>query len=282
MSSPGAKFCKAVCVVLLGALPVFAGDLKVKQMVTTVNENYPEPRSSQFEETIYVQGSRERMEYRVPETPDGHQPHTAEIYDCRTLNVYQIDFNSDQYAEVKARPFLSKEQMHKFLQEQEAWSKKRYAMQTTDTGEKRTLFGLVARHFVTSIRSITPADRSEATIDGWYAALPEPGCAPEYMRQGEAIEARLDFLARGGSNNVYTGFVPPGLAVAETVITRSRFELKGRQVEIVTVVEKKLTELSQESLDPALFSVPAGFEKVDRLPANRNLSRPTLKQRNSD
>jgi hypothetical protein len=44
-------------------------------------------------------------------------------------------------------------------------------------------------------------------------------------------------------------------------------------------MENKVTELSQEPLDPALFSVPEGLEKVERLPLNVNIPRPALQQR---
>src|SRR4029077_10991880 len=267
------------CSTLLFDARLFASDLKVKQVVTIIDQNYEVPRSSQHEETTYVQGSRERMEYRVPDTADAHQPHTAEIVNCQALSGYHVDFNTRKYAEVKMPPFPSKDVAHLLHQRQEAWSKKRYAMQTIETGEKKMFFGFTASHIITSIHGITSRDRSEAIIDGWYIGQPQPGCAPAYPREAESLSIHASFLARVASNTVYTGFVPPGFAVEETITTRSRFEARGLHHEIVTVVKRKLTEMSQEPLDPALFKVPEGFERLDHLPVDVTLPRPALRQR---
>src|SRR5215831_2946000 len=113
---------------VLGLSPrLNAGDLKVKQLVTVTFKNAQSNKSSQHEETVYVQGSRQRMDYRVPDTADARQPHTAEITDCRALSGYRVDFNSRKYVELKLRGFPSQEQVLTLAQQQEKWAKKRYS-----------------------------------------------------------------------------------------------------------------------------------------------------------
>jgi hypothetical protein len=225
-----------------------------------------------------VQGPRERRDYKVPDTADARQPHTGEITDCRTLSVYHIDFNTRKFAEIKLPPFPPAKQVHAFTRREEAWAKERYSVQTINTGEKKTVFGVTVSHIMTSIHGIGSRELSEATIDGWYSSLAQPGCRPDYLLRGEA-ELRVSFFTAKASQEVYTGFVPPGLAVEETITTHSRFQHKGRLGEIFTVLENKVIELSQDPLDPALFSVPEGFEKVERLPWDVNISRPALQTR---
>lgn len=269
----------ALCLVLFFGVRLFAGDLKVKSVVTIVNQIYDSPRSFQHEETIYVQGTRQRLEYRVPDTADAQQPHTAEITDCQTLSGYLVDLNTRRYAAMQLPVFPTETQVHETTRQQEKWSKKRYAIRIDDMRERKTVFGMTARHIVISMHGTTFEDRSEATIDGWYVDLPQPGCGPRYMRQGEATELRASFLTTDASKTVYTGFVPPGLAVQERITTISRFLKDGFYREMLTVLERKVVELSQEPLDARLFSVPEGFEKVERLPANLNVPRPALRKR---
>lgn len=255
------------------------GDLKIKQQVTLTITSFGESRSSQHEETIYVQGARQRREFRIPDVGETHQPHTAEIWDCQTLLGYHMDLNTRRFAEARAITYPTKERVHALTQQEEKRTKQSYSVQAIDTGEREPIFGLMARHIVTSIHGVTAQDWSEAMVDGWYVDMPEPGCAPEYLRQGEATEVHVTFLSTKHSKTVYTGFVPPGFAVEQTITTRSRFEQKDLQREIVVVEHRKVVEFSRETLDPALFSAPAGFEKVDRLPWNVNLPKPVLRQR---
>jgi hypothetical protein len=284
------KRIKAANVFLVGSVlffsaSLFASDLKVKSLVTFTHKTADtyktseSVRSSQDEETVYVRGPQERREYRVPDRPDVRQPHTAEISDCHTLNGYSVDFNARKYAEMKLPGFPSEEQLLAQARQQEKWAKKRYSVRSVESREKKTFFGLDAHHIITTIHGVTARERSEATIDGWYVNLPEAGGSPEYMRQGPGNELRASFLTIGPTKTVYTGVVPPGLAVQETITTVSRFEKNGFNSEFTTVVERKVVELSQESLEPALFNAPEGFEKVDRLPRNVNMPRPALRQR---
>lgn len=263
---------------LLLVLPACAqGDITVKQLVTITVTALGESRNYRHEETQYVQEPRQRREQRELNVVDLPAPGTAEILDCQSWLSYQVDFNTRKFVERNVRPTVSKESLDKFSQQREEWAKKRYSIQTIDTGQRKPMLGLMARHIITSIHGMTAEDSSEATIDAWYVDLPEPGCAPEYLRRTELF---VDFLTAGlQSKAVYTGFVPPGLAAEVTVTTRSRFVQKELHREIVIVEHRTVTELSREKLDPALFSVPAGFEKVDRLPRSATSPRPVLRKR---
>ena len=264
-------------ILLALVLPANAeGNLKIKQLVSITITSLGESRNYQHEETVYVQEPRQRREQRELNVVDLPAPGTAEILDCQSLLDYQIDFNTHKFVERKISSSGSEESLHRFTQQQDEWAKKRYSIQTIDTGQRKPMLGLMARHIVTTIRGLTAQDSSEGTIDAWYVDLPQPGCAPEYMRREELF---VDFLTAGPSKTVYTGFVPPGLAAEVTITTRNRFQQKGLHREIVIVEHRTVTEFSQEKLDPVLFSVPAEFEKVDRLPRNATSPRPVLRKR---
>lgn len=265
-------------ILLLLVLPAWAqGDLKVKQLVSITLTALGESRNYQYEQTEYVQEPRQRQEHRELNVVDPPAAGTAEILDCQSMLSYQVDFNTHKFVERNVRPLVSKESLDEVSQQREEWAKKRYSIQTIDTSERKPMLGLIARYIITSIHGMTAEDSSEATIDAWYVDLPQPGCGPEYLRRNELF---VDFLTAGlQSKAVYTGFVPPGLAAEVTVTTRSRFVQKGFHREIAIVEHRTVTELSKEKLDPALFSVPVGFEKVERLTRNTTSARPVLRKR---
>jgi hypothetical protein len=126
-----------------------------------------------------------------------------------------------------------------------------------DTGERKQMLGYTARHIKGTITSEGGNDSCQqdfrATTDGWYIDLPTAqGCAPP---EGEMVRSRMQ---KDGCND-------------QMVLRTSGVEKLGYPVLLdVTMMEKQgsvtvhqeTTELSDASLDPNLFEVPAGYSEV--------------------
>lgn len=126
-----------------------------------------------------------------------------------------------------------------------------------DTGERKRMLGYTARHIkgtITSEGGNSSCQRDfRATTDGWYIDLPAvQGCAPP---ESEMLRGRMQ---RDGCND-------------RLALRTSGVEKLGYPVLLdVTMMEKQgsvaahqeTTELSDASLDPNLFEVPAGYSEV--------------------
>lgn len=172
--------------------------------------------------TMYVQGQLQRVEFigpvlglhfygsrHLPPPKNIKWTHQAVITHCDTGVVDELNLDSHEYREFKAPPYLSEKDFQEMAERSRKESEKEIKASTTDTGESRDFFGHVARHKVTTIHHKTSGTRLyastvskkgviytesnhyasieyEETLDGWYVDLPEPGCAPEYLRRGVA------------------------------------------------------------------------------------------------
>lgn len=119
---------------------------------------------------------------------------------------------------------------------------------------------------------LQPDHHNEPVLSSWdrYRAY-SPGSPwelsdiPFGLREVTMAEASPDRL---DTRLVYTGYMPSGLAVeqritaSETLPATRRFPEEKREE---TPLALKVTELSDASLNPALFEVPPGFKKVKML-----------------
>ena len=124
-----------------------------------------------------------------------------------------------------------------------------------DTGEHRTMFGHVARHFIAIQRRTDSSNgpkpiMTETVTDGWYLDMAVPGA----YRGGAGAVAVYSLVAVDQHNRQLVpkveinrqGPSPHGLVVQEKTADR--------------VME--ITELSESALDDGLFEVPSGFRRV--------------------
>jgi hypothetical protein len=135
----------------------------------------------------------------------------------------------------------------------------------TDTGERKQLFGLEARHIKTVVAR-QPGDNACETkattieTDGWYADLPDhPSCpnlpaqtAPPPPAGQQACTDRVVTQTVGAANL--------GFALG-SVMTTTVADPKEKDKE-VTTMSMEVTELKVTSLDKALFDVPADYTEV--------------------
>ncbi|HSK44845.1 MAG TPA: hypothetical protein VLA83_13265 [Candidatus Binatia bacterium] len=190
--------------------------------------------------TIYVQGPSQRVEFigpvlglRFAESrslllqKNAKWSHLAVITHCDSGVVDELNLDSHEYREFKAPRYLAEKDFQKMAERSRKESEKEIQASTIDTGELRDFFGHVARHKVTTIHHKTSGTRLyastpdkkgviytesihyaaieyEETLDGWYVDLPEPGCAPEYLRRGVATPVTfVDTLPSGDVREVH-------------------------------------------------------------------------------
>jgi hypothetical protein len=135
-----------------------------------------------------------------------------------------------------------------------------YITTSVDTGERKEMFGFTARHVKssTTIQSSPDAcnpvnQRSE--LDGWYIDLNvgldcQIGRPPVMPNRGTPPACRDQTrFRREGSGRL-------GFPLIETV------KLYGEGGQIVFSTTKEVIELSRESLDMALFDIPAGYTEA--------------------
>src|SRR5262249_10252034 len=134
-------------------------------------------------------GMVQRVEYRAL---NQSTPTTAVIAHCDTGKVYAIKFDKPEYVELKITTFQSQEQFEKRMAQELKEDHKHAHGDTVDTGETREFNGFTAKHLITTISGngkTAAALRGmvdltyKYTIDGWYLDIPQPGCAPGYLRQ---------------------------------------------------------------------------------------------------
>jgi len=132
-----------------------------------------------------------------------------------------------------------------------------YVMTSTDTGERKEMFGFQARHVKTSISIESSPDacnpmKQRMETDGWYIDFTfglncEVG-RPQLMG---ALPARGGCQDRVSYKRVGTGRT--GYPLLETTTSY------GPNGNVVSSITREVVELSREPLDAALFEVPAGY-----------------------
>ncbi|HEV8367112.1 MAG TPA: hypothetical protein VGQ39_04095 [Pyrinomonadaceae bacterium] len=136
-----------------------------------------------------------------------------------------------------------------------------YVTSAIDTGERRQMFGFTARHVKSSIAinaapdSCNPGNRRNE-LDGWYIDLSvEFNC--ELNRQPTIPTSRMP---SGGCKDQVKfrreGNAKTGYPLIETV------KVYGDNGQLMFSQTKEVVELSRESLDIALFDIPAGYTEA--------------------
>ena len=141
----------------------------------------------------------------------------------------------------------------------------------TDTGERKQIFGLEARHIKTVVtRQPGPnACETKATTletDGWYGDLPDHPSCPSAPAQAAppapaGQQACTDQVVTQQSGDAKLGFAL-STVVTTTVVDTKASEKDREKDKEVTTMSMEVTDLKVTSLDKALFDVPADYTEV--------------------
>ena len=134
-----------------------------------------------------------------------------------------------------------------------------YVSNLTDTGERKTMFGMTARHVKTSMSVESSADACskqdmKMETDGWYIDLPDFICPlawrpqmPPQMGDRSGCQDRVAFRTTGAGK--------PGFPLTET----RTMSMEGGMSFMQTL---ETLEFSKAALEAALFDIPEGYAKV--------------------
>lgn len=272
--------------VLLLAIPLWSQTSKKSGIEMTVRLTFDGHSTDQKR---YVEADRKRVESRTASgrrKPDGTTewlvgPRLAMITRCDIGQIFELNLDAGEYdstayppkpwtiEQMKARrptlPDLSRAGARTL----------RIETTTVDTGERKEFFGHSARHVVTTRKQI-PLEGSlhepqETRTDGWYIDLrPQVSCEPVaragksghgYLASGASAREKVEFIDIGQPE---TGF-----GVQLTITTKGAYKLgDGSPKSYESRTETQVTELREGVLDPALFEIPAGFQRVAHIERN--------------
>jgi hypothetical protein len=250
----------AFAVVLCLVSASFA-DVTIKQRVTMSGQR--------FESTRHIKGSRERTEQHI-EMADpamaAYMPQIATVTQCDLKRRIEISDRKQLYfvepfetpeAESAARPARSTQPAT--TGPARAGGTVTMTYNVRDTGERKTMFGLEARHIITTQEMESSADscngpsKTKFEFDGWYVdfaadfscsstatpyspgRMPKPNCTDRIARRG-------------------TGTAPKGMMLQGTM------KIFGADGSVQMTQTTETLELNRDSLDASLFDIPVGYK----------------------
>jgi hypothetical protein len=247
--------------------------------------------------TTYLQGDRERTEYRNSfgrKQANGsiqptYGPRLARITRCDLGESYELNLDTFEYtsAPYPPKPLTEEEIKARGLETLKARFPEsptiRVEIKTTDTGERKEIFGHTARHVITT-RTQTPlegshAEPQESVTDGWYIDFDQQlSCTPKRPEGRHGYT--YGYLGVGNGKwpmekpeFVTIGEPESGFALYSLVTSKSAYTLRdGTKKQSDLKNETRVTEFEEGPLDPALFEIPPGFKHVDRIERNSSAS----------
>lgn len=277
----GMKSACLASVVILSVTRMALGDLRV---VT----RYSQTGGAPSEHTTYFKGVRQREEFKSV-GKDGKAYQTAYIFQCDLKRFLWVDYVNRKFYD---QPYSSMEEAwadyYRRQQEAKDWNAQPVkhkglwteTVTVVDTGERREMFGYLARHIKTMTVSEAKPEACEQTrlrqeTDGWYIDLLYGAeCSSDIsgqMNSGYAVPATYNSCSRTYEKRNYkferkqVGQARFGFPVALTVRTYSS---DGRTF---AETKREVTELVSLELDQSLFELPDGYTRLETQPARRSI-----------
>jgi hypothetical protein len=245
------------------------------------------------EHTVYIAGDRKRMEFRNSsgtKNADGalqltYGPRLVAITRCDLGQMFELNLDTSEYTSAPYPPKpLTREQIEARGLQIPVTSEKptlRIEVNTTDTGERKEMFGHIARHVLTTSKQ-TPLEGSrsepqETATDAWYIDLNQRlSCDPNWPERKHAHAYSLFSNGKQPREKVEfisTGEAQAGLALRSVTTSKMTYARPdGTRKHTESRTELLVTELQEEPLDPALFEIPPGFRHVQRIERNATSS----------
>ena len=238
-----------------GSIISSAQNYKIKQS-TSMN-------GQTMSSTVYVKGSRKRTESSGMMGMGGD---VADIEQCdlkRNLKVsdkkkmyYVEPFASDDTT--PARPAAAPAPAGRV----EKGGTVTITNSIIDTGERKPMFGLTARHIKTTMTMQSSPDAcsqqdTRIETDGWYIDLPQFSCPVSVPRNPYmGAPAQRGCTDRTIVKNTGTGKLGFALSLTQTIHS-------GGESGMAITQTIETLEFSKATLDDALFDIPAGYGKAN-------------------
>ena len=237
---------------------VFA-DVLVKQRVTM--------GGMKMQSTKMIKGSRERTEQKTEfDDPamSAMYPQVATITQCDLKRKVQLSERKRLYAIEPMQTAVEQTAREQVAAPAPSGPTKKggtVTMTTTgrDTGERKTMFGLQARHIITTMEMASSADscngesRMKMEYDGWYVDFSADFSCPikQVQRPDNMMSRKPDCMDRYVTKA--TGIGDPGFMLEGTM------KMFGPDGSVQMTQTTETLELSRASLDQAFFDIPEGY-----------------------
>lgn len=260
-------FYFAGLMMLVFAASAFA-DVKIKSKQTVSGQSY--------ENTTYIKGKRSRSE--------------REMGQMKMVDLTQCDLKRSVQMNEMSKTYI----INMFNQVTEISNEKTSATKTDgvvraggtitstitykDLGETKKMFGYVAKHIITTIETVSSPDscapnNTKMQIDGWYIdAAFALDCQNDYYKKGYTPSPKQGCQDKYQMKTV--GSAKRGYPVYEKM---TMFDESGKET-MSTVTE--VVELSQATLDQALFEIPSDYREVKDM--SQMYSASAMTNQNSD
>lgn len=207
--------------------------------------------------TTYIKGARQRTE---------GMGYTS-IYQCDLKRTIQINDKTRTYF---IAPLDSQDGAGGANSQRPAAAQRRggvvtYTTTNTDTGERREMLGLTARHLKSKViieasEGACASMNMEMETDGWYVDLPgglncamDGSAAPNFSNDADCVD-EVRFKTVGAVKLGYP------------VMTTTRMKFNTGEEGAASIPESSSTQevvdLSKATLDATLFEIPAGYREV--------------------
>jgi len=211
------------------------------------------PVEDDLRQTFYLQGEWRRLEApRCTLDPERRfgGPLTAKVVRPDLGQIFELNLDAKEYFSWPWPPDLTNEAFRALILKMPARlgnfpTDPTYRTETTDTGERKEMFGYLAKHLITT----TKWGLHEGVQDGWYIDL-EPQFYP-ILYQPQWIAGELRYSGTGFPVQEVQTSKSPNLG-------RSWRKMENRS-EMEVTIEKG-------TYDQALFEVPPDFKLLDYNP----------------
>jgi hypothetical protein len=250
-------FCLSLALTLVAASAAVA-DVKIKTRSTTEGQG--------GESTVYIKGQRERTE---------SGPDSAHITQCDRKRAISLNNRDKTYTvtslvpEVAGATATPNARPAAKPAPSERGGLVTYSTVTTDLNETKKFpqFNLVARHYRSEM-TVTSSDDACNPInmkivrDGWYAEVNAEFSCDLGWRAGSMPQMPAMGGCRDRMEMKNTGPSIKGYPVQETMTMTFSMNVNGQPFSRTTTTTTEIVELSNATLDAALFEIPAGYKEV--------------------
>ena len=246
------NFISLTLIVLSASFTSFA-DVKIKQKVSVEGQG--------MEQTRMIKGARERRETKivVSEGAGDFMPNIATITQCDLRRTLQVNDKKKLYTADPFNDGATTQTTPKTVTKTVKGGTVTITFVITDTGERKTMFGLTARHLKilqsveSSADSCGGAGKSKMETDGWYADFSADFNCP--IDTPDAPPSKPDcrdrvIYKRSGTTKL--GFLLDG--------TMKSFDAKGK---VDSTIRTETLEISRSPLNAAFFEVGKDYRLVN-------------------
>jgi len=212
------------------------------------------------ESTVYIKGQRQRTE----------MPGMTSIQQCDLRRTIQISEQTKKYFVVSLDDTGQPAESGPSAPQGPTQTRRGAIVNVTetivDTGERKAMFGYTARHIKTSSVTDAPPEacnpgHMESETDGWYIDLAAGfSCDTDRPAAPPARRTRPDCADQVRTKRTGTGKLGFPVMVKTSFKSSGRGGDEGAGGGFENTME--VTDISNVTLDPALFDIPAGYTQA--------------------